>query len=269
MEKKQAIQINPVVLVAILVQIIFIILLVATFNIFQVRDGEMTMVDVEGLASEITDLPDFGKEDVEHDIYQVLANNTDGVIQKKGIYIRDGSLTNNYYEDEELHYVNFIADIPEMEQSYQIVSSWKDEEYNDPLYGNISGVMSGILCLDENELIYGEFDCKPFRGYMKYVIIDSLLGVLREEMGDDVMLTSEFAEDMEDYKVKIEYSDCDTMCYCRIGTEEERKIAKEKFESFINSLGFKMEDIPYYFDNCEGDLMWVGEDGTFYVEATD
>lgn len=269
MEKQPIIKINPITFIAILIQIVFIVLLIVTLNGFIGTNREMPRVEVDGLTSEIEDLPEFGGEDIEHDIYLALRENISSeTLRKNGIKIRNGSLINNYYESLGLYYVNFIIDIPDIEQSYQVIAKWTDDGYGgDPLYDDVSGVVTGVLCLDSDQLIYGEFDCKPWRDYVKHVIIDSLLDLGQDEIGNNIMLTSEYRDNMEDYKVKMEYFGCDTMCYCRVASGEEKKLAVEKFEGFIKGLGFKAEDVPIYFDNCEGDEVWIDEEGAFHLGA--
>ncbi len=269
MEEKRAIKINLPILIFVFLQIILIVLIVVTVNQINSEKRGVINVEVEGLANEIPDLPEYGKQDIEYGIYAAMSATT-SEIRKNGIYIRDGSLIDNYYEDAGKRYVNFIADIPDAGRSYRIVAEWDDDMTGDLLYDSGSGGRIGVLCLESDELIYGEFDCKPYRGYMKYVIIDSLLDVAQDLIGENVLLTPEYRnEDMEDYKVKIEYFDCDTQCYCRVAANFEKEETSKLLDGFIESLGFGLDEISYYFYDCDNEVMWVGVDGEFYVTARD
>ena len=268
MEEKRAIKINLPILIFVFLQLIFIILIVVTINQINGEKRGVINVEVEGLADEIPNLPEYGKQDIEYGIYAAMSATT-SEIRKNGIYIRDGSLIDNYYEDAGKRYVNFIADIPDAERSYRIVAEWDDDMTGDLLYDSGSGGRIGILCLEPDELIYGEFDCRPWRGYMKYVIIDSLFDIWNKPIDSNSILTvtPESNEDMENYRVKFEHLTCDTQCFCQVTTEEEKETIVKSFEEFIQGLGFKAKDFPYYFNDCSGEKMWIDKNGTFHNDT--
>ena len=260
--EERPIKVNPVVALAILIQVIFVILIIVTLSKLNTGDEGVLEVEVSGLVGEIDNLPEFGKKDIEYGIYNAISENTDSsIIQKKGIYIREGSLINNYYEDFNMHYVNFIADIPEIGQSYQVVSRWYDSE---DVY--MPDIATGVSCLDSVQLIYGDFECKDYLGYMKYVIVDSLLDIERVAIGDDIILTSEYqGDDMEGYRIKIEKLDCETQCYCQVASEEVKKTASESLENFVEGIGFGPKDIAYYFYDCSDEKLWADENGDYHL----
>ena len=259
MESKFEIKMNPMVVVALLLQVVFVVLLVVTFNDLNGSDAEIPKVEVGSLDSKTESLPEFGAEDIEYNIYLAIENNIrDGVVQKKGVNIRDGSLIENYYEEIGLHYLNFIVDIPDVAQSYQVVAKWEDGEQGDVLYDNLSGVATGVLCLDSEQLIYGEFDCKPLRSYMKNTILYSLLMSGAESIGDNVTLVPEYEGSEDNLRVKIAFSDCgEAQCICKVPDEAEKNVASAGFVDLMERLRLSMDDIPYYFYNCENEVVWI------------
>jgi hypothetical protein len=67
--------------------------------------------------------------------------------------VRDGTF--KQYIKRNINYVEFIADIEDIKQSYKVRYAWG---VNDEI--KISNVDEYIICPKQNELIYGEFDCK-------------------------------------------------------------------------------------------------------------
>ena len=263
MEEKPLIRINPAIMIAFLVQVLFVVLLVVAFNHFYDTGTGVVKVEMGGLTDELDNLTEIDETDIESGVYQALASNTDGIIRKRGAYIRENSLIENYYENLGMHYANFIVDIPDANQSYRVVARWIDSNISD---GDVSGAATGVLCLDDKELIYGYFDCKPYLEYMKYTILDSLFSTGAESLDGDVTLIPVFGESEDDFKVGIRYSDCDeTECICRVAKEAEKKETLKKFDGLIEKLGFRADSVARYFGDCEGEYMWVDENKVLHV----
>ena len=92
------IKINPVSAVLIFFQVIFIILMIISFrNLFNSSEPKLD-IEVSGLRDEITGLSEEGKEVIEYNIYQAVSlNSISDNIQKSGVFIREGSLINEYF----------------------------------------------------------------------------------------------------------------------------------------------------------------------------
>ena len=66
MESKFKIKMNPMVVVALLLQVVFVVLLVVTFNDLNGSDAEIPKVEVGSLDSKTESLPEFGAEIIEY-----------------------------------------------------------------------------------------------------------------------------------------------------------------------------------------------------------
>ncbi len=267
MEEKKVIKFNLPILIFVFLQLLFIILIVVAINRANSEKIGVINVEVEGLANEIPNLPEYGKEDIEYSIYAAISAATPE-INKKGIYIRDGSIIDIYYEDAGKRYINFVADIPTLERSYRVIAEWDDGVTGDLLYDSASGGKIGVLCLEKDELIYGEFDCKPYREYMKNVILGSLLEAGAETISSDVTLIPRYGESGESLRIEIRYSDCgETQCVCRVAIGAEKEEISKELDGLIEKLGFRADDIPRYFSDCDNEYMWVDEAGVLHQKV--
>lgn len=252
-DKKPIININPITVGIIVLQIFFIILMVFSFwNFFNQKEPSVNM-EVAGLVQEIPGLPNRGKDDIEYNIYKAVSRNSvSNEIQKKGVYIREGSLVNDYYENMDIHYVGFIADIPDIRQSYKVVYEWSDDKDNEYLSPDYSAV---TMCLDESQLIYGDFNCSDEKNYVKNIIVSDMIRGNEFTLPgyEDIGLSFESSPRYGDFKIKINYLACGYQCICQEVSQEEKERALKGFEEFINKLGFIPEEIPYYFYNCGDD----------------
>lgn len=252
---------NPIIAIAALIQIIFII--VAIVSVKRIIDSNQPTLEVEvtGLTSEIEGLKEENQEVVEYAIYQAMSNNLPGEnIKKSGVNIREDSLINRYYDKTNVHYANFIADIPEVSQSYQVAYVWSDDGLNKYVSPDVA---IAVTCLDEKQLIYGEFDCNHDRDKLKYDIISTLIAATggRPSADSDVVMIAENNAGYNNFKVKINYAVCDSMCICKKATDETKNTAIAEFEKFVAETGYNPSDIPHYFYNCDNNEMYLTEEG--------
>ncbi len=258
MENNFTQKINPVIVVAVFVQIVFVI--VAVVSIKQILESNQPKleVNVTGLTQEIPGLPESGKEKIEYYVYQAISDNSPGSnISKTGVNIREGSLINKYYENANIHYVNFIADIPEAEQSYQVAYEWSDDAANKYISPAVS---AAVTCLDEAQLVYGNFDCDRKNDNLKQTLITMIIRAMggRPEEEGGIYLA---VDDPRDFKVKINYFVCDTMCLCERVNENRKQQALTVFDNFIEGLGYNSDSVPHYFYNCEDEAKILDENG--------
>lgn len=244
------IKINPVSAVLIFFQVIFIILMIISFrNLFDSSEPKLD-IEVSGLRDEIAGLSEEGKEVIEYNIYQAVSlNSISDNIQKSGVFIREGSLINEYFEKINVHYVNFIADIPDIQQSYKVVYEWSDNPENEFISPDYSAV---AMCLDESQLIYGDFDCVNEKSYVKNAIVsDMIRGNEYIIPGhEDIGISFISSVRYDDFKIQINYLDCGSQCVCREVSDAEKQEAVGLFVDFLSKLGFVKEEIPFYFYNC-------------------
>ena len=258
MENKSIKNFNPIIMIAALLQIIFVI--VAVISIKQILESNQPTLEVEvtGLTSEIDGLKESNKRIIEYSVYQAISINSPGSnIDKTGVDIREGSLINKYYEKANIHYANFIADVPNAKQSYQVAYIWSEDELN--RYVSPDAAIA-VTCLPQDQLIYGDFDCNHNRDYMKQDMITMILKALsgKPKADSDVILDVE-STSSSDYKIKISYALCDSMCICKLTTEDGKQQALEEYDEFISGLGYNPNDITHYFYNCENEERYLNE----------
>ena len=93
-------------------------------------------------------------------LYAVINMNLSEPVPSNSVFdinIRDGSFTQQYDEEKDVHTVDFIVDIESLKQSYNASYQWSDtNKYSE----NIDEWGTVVKCLPEDKLIYGDFDCK-------------------------------------------------------------------------------------------------------------
>lgn len=251
MENNIAKNVNPITIVVALFQVILIIVVVVTLNNIFSNDSKVQLgIEVAGLQQEIEGLPEKRKEDIEYYIYKAVASvKGESEIQNTGVLIRENSLINTYYKDFDIHYINFIADVPEAEQSYQVLLEWSEDPENKYISPSYSAV---VLCLDKSQLIYGDFDCDHQNDYFRNTEVMNMLyrhGYALPSKPSLKMRTESYPSS-PDFKVKINYVYCESQCDCLAVSTDKQAEGVKVFEDFVKSLGFRPEDIPHYFDNC-------------------
>lgn len=260
MEEQSHRTINPIIMVALFVQIIFII--VAILSIRQVLESNQPSLQVEvtGLTTEIEGLAESNKEIIEHSVYQAISiNSPSSNISKTGVNIRDGSLINRYFEEANMHYANFIADIPNASQSYQVAYVWSDDQMNK--YVSPDRAIA-VTCLAQEQLIYGDFNCShsqdKYKMDMVMMVIRALQG--KSKADSDVVLSIDPYTGYDDFKIRINYALCDSMCICKKATEEGKQRALAEYDQFMRDLGYSPDDISHYFYNCENEIRILNEE---------
>ena len=254
MNDNRNIEINPVSAGLVIVQILFMIFMVVSFNNLLTEeriDLGTEVVEIEknsdGLSEKTTTM-------IKNVIYNMVSENSiSNSIGKIKVEVRDGSVVNNYYDQFDIHYLNFIADIPEVKQSYQVFYEWSDNELNNYISPDNSIT---AVCLDEKQLVYGKFDCVDSGEERQYEINNMLYRYnyrLPEREDIYILPRNVRDENSDDTTVDIKYLECGEQCDCRAVNESEKNVAVNMFGEFVESLGFRLDDIKYSFDNCDGD----------------
>ncbi len=154
-------------LIAILVfQIIFIIVLVVSLSrVFQSpkidpddREAQPS-VTIMGLDETFPEFSNDYIKEVENQLFLLVQQNNVGMNFGTSVAeIRQDSINHVSFKDEEFDFYNFIVDIPELSQSYQLfltVSAVEANKYIDPNAAIVP------LCLSDAEVkIYSDFNCE-------------------------------------------------------------------------------------------------------------
>ncbi len=115
----------------------------------------------------ITNINEYSKQyninsetvaEIENSLYNVTALNSENIdTNKNTAIIRSNSFTYEHHDDTNMNSITFIADIESLRQSYRVNYEWPDKN-SDLMTISEFGTIS--LCLEKNELIYDDFNCK-------------------------------------------------------------------------------------------------------------
>ena len=115
---------------------------------------------IDNFSDYFGDAPRDDRDKVFAALYDIVESNADANSLKdmpaSGAMIRDGSAENIYNKEENLHVGNFIVDMESIGQSYSGHFEWSSDVEN--IY--FSGYVMLYVCLDRNDLIYGDFECR-------------------------------------------------------------------------------------------------------------
>lgn len=162
--EKQRRTISPIILFAILIQIVFLITLVSIIinniinnNKIEDRNNQPKISLDDSLLKSIN-LPNDYIEDISHSLTDIIELNTDGLnTSNSNALIRKDTVKLKEFSNHSFNALSFIVDIPNLEQSYQIYYKYPSNlEENDPFFNN----PRAVLCLDEkSQIVYPDFKC--------------------------------------------------------------------------------------------------------------
>ena len=156
---QQYIHQNPIIVgVFIFAQLIFIILIVFAIRSVNTNTFEISNLSVFDLTKEIEGLPESSIDPIQTVIYDTVTMNggTLTSIKDSDAKIREGTVRNIYFDKQNIHYVNFIIDIPSIEQSYQVFHEWTND-YSNQYYLINRATM--VMCPLKDQAEYLNFDC--------------------------------------------------------------------------------------------------------------
>lgn len=137
---------NPVIFVAVVLQAVFLIIIVITIINF-IHDQQATTESsttpsshftITNINQQVPNLPQSGYEEIVFSLRNTARlNYTNRELPDiLTANIREGSTTRQYLQDLDIHQVNFIVDIPELDQSYQVNYLWSKDSYNTDIPDN-------------------------------------------------------------------------------------------------------------------------------------
>lgn len=158
---QQYIRQNPILIgIFIIFQTIFVILLIFVINKFvNTNTFKESSLPISSLKQDLQDLPENSIETIQTALYNIVAANKGTIsnIENSDAKVRDGTMVNLYFEKQNMHYINFIVDIPSIQQSYQIFNEWSDDPVNQYYMTNR---VTMAMCLHKEQMIYQNFDCR-------------------------------------------------------------------------------------------------------------
>ena len=250
MENNQIIlRINPAITIAVVLQLIFIIFAGITIynllnrsmgapeikinNYSAIPDGEIlnnnnTLPNSQGLDFA---LDDTDKHTIESTIYNAVLLNDQGSISNHGAKIREGSARHVYIEDLSAYFLNFIVDIEDLGQSYHF--TWLgDSSFSGQNLPEVTFLMA--FCPREDELIYGNFNCKD--EYDGQGLDIAAYNLLRYTMFSDFTVGLSNVYDGEPLMLNINISSND---------ESAKAAAIQEVSDYLSDLGFNLDDFEY------------------------
>lgn len=151
---------NHIIAIAIIAQIVFLVFAIITLKNLLSTDSEVAKIGINNYSSvpnlSAFNLDDTKKSVIEGSLNQIVALNTTGSVSKYNAKIREGSAYSLYVKDIDIHYLNLIIDLDDLKQSYRLIYRYADSYPNPSAPENDPAI---FFCLDESELIYGEFNC--------------------------------------------------------------------------------------------------------------
>lgn len=129
-----------------------------------------------------------------------------------------------------MHYVNFIVDIPSLEQSYQIFHEWSDDNSNKYYLVNMATL---IMCPTTDQVKYSNFNCKDkFNHHGQNYIVSEFIRYYNFNYFT-VSIHGDYSQ-VDINPIKLDVSD----------SEKDSYIQKTK--STIQSLGIYPEIFTYH-----------------------
>lgn len=245
MERGEKKQIKPVVLVIMIFEIVFVVFVVLTIRNLMQKNAEVPNISIDNYSvipellvvgeknsGATFELDETKKSVIESVLYDEILFNSVGNIYNGGAKIRDGSAYNVYINELNIYVLNFIVDIEDLEQSYRVVYRWTDKYPNENIPQNVPGL---AFCLDKDELIYGDFGCKDgYNGHGADTVVYDLLK--NKTFTNAVLSLSGDVYNGEPLMINI-YVDSDD--------DSVRADATEEISSYLDSVGFDLEDFDY------------------------
>lgn len=155
-------------------QIFIIVIVIALVNITSSSKYSPPSIEVSGLSQKLEDVPRNSIDVIQSAVYDAVENNGGtlfGVKKSGDAEIRTGTLINTYFEDINMHYINFVVDVPSIEQSYQVFHEWSDDATNMYFMTNMATM---VMCPVESQVIYPNFDCQDEYNHRGQFIVASV-----------------------------------------------------------------------------------------------
>ena len=222
---------NPVKIFLFILELLF--LLAAIITIFKLLEEKPASIPETKISNiEQTNIPKDDYKEVGNILYARI-NKTSSKNITSGAKIRDGSIHELYLEEIKIHYVNFIIDIEEARQSYQIKYEWSD---------NDKSVKSGeyktmVYCVQKKDKIYQDSECTDEYINPRDIIVLDVIRRLKTINGINLSITKQPSKQNPDQKITFSiFSD-----------EKNKEYNIQTIKNFISNLGesFNPEDYEY------------------------
>lgn len=177
------IKINIPTAIFIIIQVVFIIFLAISiprlFQPSEINDEDPSRVPVAKINNFSSIIPENYTgylQGIETTLFALILRNSPDMDISTSVdaVIRDNSVKNIYFKDQNINYISAIIDIPEIRQSYWFYNEYSDEEPNQYVdyYKSYR-----IFCLDNTqEIIYQDFSCKDDFGLAgKYELVSDFI----------------------------------------------------------------------------------------------
>ncbi len=208
-------KLSPLATAFIIIQLIFLIIVVATIiwinNSNNEPDSNVTRykkipeLTIKDLAANAPILSEPEIESIQKKLFQVVSENASSInVSKIEAVIRNDVTHAQKYNKSS--YLNMIVDIPSLEQSYEVIYS--TNALIDP------DITTFVLCLDEDtEAVYKDFDCKSsddsstrekvVQAYLKYFKFDYFTAYVKPDDAGVIVISPAITyENSEETKAK-------------------------------------------------------------------
>lgn len=235
LEFQQYIRSNPIVIVLfVLLQIFFVIILAFFISKLNSNNYSVSNLPISNLKSDLESLPENSVEAIQSALYDNVTTNggTLSSISDSDAKVREGTMTELYFDEINMHYINFIVDIPSIEQSYQIFNEWSDNKSN-PHY--LTNLTTMVMCPLESQIEYSSFKCRDSYNHNGQSLIASNFLPLLDPDSYSTLIQNSKAPYIVVIAPKAFMVDDDTKTSYTKQTEEN-----------IKSLGFPSDAFNYY-----------------------
>ena len=226
--------INPIVLIACVAEIVFLIIAGVIIKDLFTPKTKVNKIGIDNYANVNlnVNLDDAQKSVVEGELAKIVSlNNTDSSTLSYGAEIREGSVHDVFIDDLAIHFLNFIIDVKELGQSYQVIYRWADRYPNPNVPTNNSAM---IFCPRQDKQIDQNFNCRDdYNGNGESIVAYQ---VLRNQLFGS-FLTGIEGNDTDGIK-KIYISPMDS-------EEATKDNAIKTLRDWLANLGFNLDDYQY------------------------
>lgn len=243
MNGDQQVKINPIMAIAILFELIFIVFVIITINSIFSHDQKMPEIKIDNYSvasdNKITvngknyEITDDHKAVLGTALYNLVKLNNSDNVDTSGAKIREDSVKSIYREDNDTYYMYFIVDIEDLGQSYRVAYRQKNEESvtNDTL--NESPFLA--FCPKETDLIYGEFEC-----------IDEYKGMGETRLVYDMISGKPFSNFTVGMLGDVANNgQLSLLINTKTDSESDKNAAVKELSDYLSSLGINLEDYEY------------------------
>lgn len=240
---------NVVTVFLVFAEIIFVIVMVGILRSILEEPYIVPQVGITNFFEKIQDLPAESGEEIKEELYGVAALNSGALanIEDSGATIRENTIVNKYFKTINMHYVNFIVDIPSTQQSYQIFHEWSDDG-NNPYF--VADNSTLVMCPTKDKMVYDDFKCvdnSNRRG--RYFVVETFkdMGVFSVEdwslIGYGVVSpTNKWNVTLDDSYIGINVVAC--------GDERKKNIAVADVNEYFKILGYDLTEFDYKIEDA-------------------